>query len=66
MFNKVVIENVLGINNEIEIDFMATPKKKERRETVIDIEPNVSVNLYFIYIVFLANTVITYLGAHKR
>ena len=33
---------------------------------LINGEPNVSVNLYVIYIVFLANTVITYLGAHKR
>lgn len=29
-------------------------------------EPNVEVNLYVLYIIFLANTVISYLGAHKR
>lgn len=33
---------------------------------LINGEPNVNVNLYVIYAVFLANTVITYLGAHKR
>lgn len=29
-------------------------------------EPNVSVNLYVVYAIFLANTVISYFGAHKR
>ncbi|MGN0961552.1 MAG: lipopolysaccharide biosynthesis protein [Christensenellales bacterium] len=29
-------------------------------------EPNVNVNLYVVYAIFLANTVISYFGAHKR
>ena len=33
---------------------------------LINGEPNVSVNLYVIYFIFLANTVISYLGAHKK
>lgn len=44
MFNRIVIENILGINNRIEIDFMATPKKKEKKESIIEVEPNVSIN----------------------
>lgn len=31
MFNKIVINNILGINNKIELDFMAVPKKKEKK-----------------------------------
>ena len=44
MFNKIIINNILGINNKVELDFMASPKKKEKKETVIEIEPNVNVN----------------------
>ncbi|MBE5740950.1 MAG: hypothetical protein E7351_00220 [Clostridiales bacterium] len=35
-------------------------------EFFISGEPNVNVNLYVVYVIFLANTVISYLGAHKR
>ena len=31
MFTKIIIENILGINNKIEMNFMATPKKKEKK-----------------------------------
>lgn len=44
MFNKIIIENILGINNEIELNFMSTPKKKEKKDTIIEIEPNINVN----------------------
>lgn len=44
MFSKIIIENILGINNKIELDFMATPKKKEKKETIIEIEPNINLN----------------------
>ena len=44
MFNKIVIKNIFGINNEISIDFMATPKKKDKKDTVVEIEQNVSVD----------------------
>ena len=44
MFNKIIIENILGINNKIELDFMSTPKKKEKKDTIVEIEPNINVN----------------------
>ncbi len=44
MFNRICIENILGINNKIELDFMSTPKKKEKKETIVEIEPNINVN----------------------
>lgn len=44
MFTKIIIENILGINNKIEMNFMATPKKKEKKETIVEIEKNVNVN----------------------
>lgn len=44
MFNRIIIENILGINNKIELNFMSTPKKKEKKDTIIEIEPNISVN----------------------
>ena len=34
----------MGINNEIELDFMSTPKKKEKKDTIVEIEPNINVN----------------------
>lgn len=43
MFNKIVINNILGINNKIELDFMAVPKKKEKN-TIMEIEPYINVN----------------------
>ncbi len=44
MFTKIIIENILGINNKIELDLMATPKKKEKKDTIVEIETNVNVN----------------------
>ena len=44
MFTKIIIENILGINNKIELDLMATPKKKEKKDTIVEIEKNVNVN----------------------
>lgn len=44
MFNKIVINNILGINNKIELDFMAVPKKKEKKDTIMEIEPYINVN----------------------
>ena len=31
MFNKIIINNILGINNKIELNFVASPKKKEKK-----------------------------------
>lgn len=44
MFNKIVMNNILGINNKIELDFMAAPKKKEKKDTIMEIEPYINVN----------------------
>ena len=44
MFNRIIINNILGINNKVELNFIAGPKKKEKKETVIEIEPNINVN----------------------
>ena len=44
MFSKIIIDNILGINNKIELDFVAAPKKKEKKDTVIEIEPNININ----------------------
>ena len=44
MFNRIIINNILGINNKIELDFMASPKKKEKKDTVVEIEPNINTN----------------------
>lgn len=44
MFTKIIIENILGINNKVELDLIATPKKKEKKDTIVEIEPNINVN----------------------
>ncbi len=44
MFNKIVIDNILGINNKVELDFMASPKKKEKKDTIMEIEPYINVD----------------------
>ena len=32
MFNRIIINNILGINNKVELNFIAGPKKKEKKE----------------------------------
>lgn len=44
MFNKIIINNILGINNKIELDFVASPKKKEKKDTVTEVESNININ----------------------
>lgn len=44
MFNKIIISNILGINNRIEIDFLATPKKKGKKDSIYELEPYVNIN----------------------
>ncbi len=44
MFNKISIKNVLGINKKIDLDFMASPKQKEKKNSVFEIEPYVNIN----------------------
>lgn len=44
MFTKIIIKNVLGINNEISLDFIAEPKKKEGKNTVSEIDQFVNVD----------------------
>ena len=44
MFTKIIIDNILGVNNEIEINLLATPKKKEKKETILEIEPGININ----------------------
>ncbi|MCL2383539.1 MAG: ATP-binding protein [Oscillospiraceae bacterium] len=38
MFTKIIIKNVLGINNEIVLDFIAKPKQKIGKDTIVEID----------------------------
>lgn len=44
MFTKITLENVKGIRGLIELDFVAPPKKKGKKDSVVMLEPNVYVN----------------------
>lgn len=44
MFTKITMKNVKGIKGLIELDFVAPPKKKDKKDSVVILEPNVSIN----------------------
>ncbi|MBR6253002.1 MAG: ATP-binding protein [Clostridia bacterium] len=44
MFNYIYLNNIAGINNEIKLDFRATPRKKEKKTTVCPIDKGISLN----------------------
>lgn len=44
MFEYIYIDNVAGIDTPIELDFKGTPRKKEKKNTVANIENGVYIN----------------------
>ena len=44
MFTKITLKNVKGIKGLIELDFVAPPKKKGKKDSVVMLEPNVYIN----------------------
>ena len=44
MFSYIFIDNIAGIDTPIKLDFIGTPRKKEKQNTVAKIENNVYIN----------------------
>lgn len=44
MFDYIYINNIAGIDSPIELDFIGTPRKKEKQNTVVKVENGIYIN----------------------
>lgn len=44
MFDYIYINNIAGIDSPIELDFIGTPRKKEKQDTVVKVENGIYIN----------------------